>query len=840
MGNQVSIDSTPIDLVNIAKLKSIFDESKIPRKQFNFTSNIKIWSLLATKNAETIIKPVNIQHLTSFDQKLSYIILHIFTRQQLKIDASTQEKSIESKKPSKSLFKLAVSSAEYLSPRGLEHRFSINEISLFAQTAKKDSLLYDLYIWNGKDSSPLTKAVAITKGFELERYLLGEHILDQLFEMGNPKPITEYFIDDVLSLKSNSKEMNTTTVSLFMTLYQNSHLFRKLVDSSNHIKAEIPSENEDTDTTIRSLLQMPTLQSAILAFPETGINEEAPEYQASPKDTVDEDIDFNDAEQDKLFREIFLASEQIPETDYYNPPDSIELSLDTPRHVPQVPNIPPLVIVPPTKPTTTRKRTSEDVGFDESEESRRKSPRSIGSRGSFDSANSSIDRSSLSEIDRISTNRTSKTSTTMSTHRRLSLKNFEKLRKSPHTNSSRNSSTREIERFLPTRPMSGPELVVYYRKICSQIRKYLYLGSDIVARSKEQLQSNGITHIVNAANIVCRDYFPESFKYCSFSLYDSGSQSIIGLFFTVINFVEEARQQGGRTFIHCFEGVSRSSACCIAYLMWKEKLTFNAALEDVKEKRAVCSPNAGFIVQLLQWENIILQTRPETYMYRISPLNDRYHEHKQVAPQLCASRTLDSRTCFIVHHSDGQVYIWIGSKASQNIIDEANKFAVLLKTYLENVKDNIEVIKEGEVNEKFMDAVSCVPEKNTSATPYPDLALFEKKAETPVVEKKPEIEIQEEQESKLLKGKLYAFPEWDDYGTFDSDDLDDNKILVLKPDHEKFIFVWIGESIKGADEEFGRMKGKLFLEMNGLPNNTEIRVVFGGEEPDEFLDYFDG
>ena len=72
---------------------------------------------------------------------------------------------------------------------------------------------------------------------------------------------------------------------------------------------------------------------------------------------------------------------------------------------------------------------------------------------------------------------------------------------------------------------NGNEQVAYYRKICSEVRKDLFLGSDFIARSKEILQKNGITHIVNAARVACGNYFPNDFKYYTLNLYDSPSQS---------------------------------------------------------------------------------------------------------------------------------------------------------------------------------------------------------------------------------------------------------------------------------------------------------------------------
>lgn len=223
MGSQISVDSSPIEISKIGHIKSQFDQKNTERH--TFSSNIKGWCVFSNKN-ETKIKSIDFSNFIGFDKKQCYIILHIFHS---KFQKEKQQKVDENITKGKSLFKLAISTTETLSPRGLEHHFSVNDLMLF-ETQQKSSLLYDLYLWHGKESSPITKATAITKSFEIERYLLGFGVLEQLFEMGNPVPITKYFDDDIIPLKAKAKP-NNLSVSVYMSLYQRSHLFRTLVDS---------------------------------------------------------------------------------------------------------------------------------------------------------------------------------------------------------------------------------------------------------------------------------------------------------------------------------------------------------------------------------------------------------------------------------------------------------------------------------------------------------------------------------------------------------------------------------------------------------------------------------
>ena len=45
-------------------------------------------------------------------------------------------------------------------------------------------------------------------------------------------------------------------------------------------------------------------------------------------------------------------------------------------------------------------------------------------------------------------------------------------------------------------------------------------------------------------------------------------------------------------------GVSRSASIVIAYLLWKERKSYNETYFYVKNKRRYIGPNIGFIMQL--------------------------------------------------------------------------------------------------------------------------------------------------------------------------------------------------------------------------------------------------
>lgn len=62
---------------------------------------------------------------------------------------------------------------------------------------------------------------------------------------------------------------------------------------------------------------------------------------------------------------------------------------------------------------------------------------------------------------------------------------------------------------------------------------------------------------------------------------------------SVITFIEEALEKGGGVLVYCTDGISRSAAVVIAYLMYSKRKTYSDAYSFVKLKRSVAKPNFG-------------------------------------------------------------------------------------------------------------------------------------------------------------------------------------------------------------------------------------------------------
>jgi len=225
-----------------------------------------------------------------------------------------------------------------------------------------------------------------------------------------------------------------------------------------------------------------------------------------------------------------------------------------------------------------------------------------------------------------------------------------------------------------------------YRGVLSKIDDQLYLTGEGGAQDLAALQEACVARVLNVADAVCHEYHPGQFKYLSIDLQDNGAkEDLRPLFLPTIDFIEK-----GRTVLHCQQGVSRSATFVIAYIMWKNNLTFRHALDYVMKRRPVISPNGGFMGQLLLWEVVLqnsreaLKSAPPRLLRMMSHVGSR-HEVLMVAKDVAnvCRASLDSRTCFLLHNpATRTVYMWIGSNCAPPLLAGAANVCEMMKKYL--------------------------------------------------------------------------------------------------------------------------------------------------------------
>jgi hypothetical protein len=77
-----------------------------------------------------------------------------------------------------------------------------------------------------------------------------------------------------------------------------------------------------------------------------------------------------------------------------------------------------------------------------------------------------------------------------------------------------------------------------------------------------------------------------------------------------VEFVDGERRAGRTVYVHCWAGISRSGMVVVAYLMFKHDWTRDQALEFVRSKRPMTSPNPAFMELLLEWERSLKGSSP--------------------------------------------------------------------------------------------------------------------------------------------------------------------------------------------------------------------------------------
>uniref|UniRef100_A0A5B6YIJ8 Uncharacterized protein n=1 Tax=Davidia involucrata TaxID=16924 RepID=A0A5B6YIJ8_DAVIN len=251
--------------------------------------------------------------------------------------------------------------------------------------------------------------------------------------------------------------------------------------------------------------------------------------------------------------------------------------------------------------------------------------------------------------------------------------------------------------------------LAFFDKECSRIADHVYLGSDAVAKNREILRQNGITHVLNCVGFVSPEYFKSDLVYKTLWLQDTPSEDITSILYDVFDYFEDVREQGGRVFVHCCQGVSRSTSLVIAYLMWREGQSFEDAFQFVKAARGVTNPNMGFACQLLQCQKRVhaVPASPNSVlrMYRMAPHSP--YDPLHLVPKMVnhpGAQGLDSRGAFVVHVPSA-IFVWIGKNCMPVMSDTASGAASQVIRY-ERAQGPVVTIKEGEELCEFWDALA--------------------------------------------------------------------------------------------------------------------------------------
>eukprot|EP01102_Stenamoeba_stenopodia_P003797 TRINITY_DN13931_c0_g1_i1.p1 TRINITY_DN13931_c0_g1~~TRINITY_DN13931_c0_g1_i1.p1 ORF type:complete len:636 (+),score=100.00 TRINITY_DN13931_c0_g1_i1:162-2069(+) len=589
----------------------------------SFRSCLHLWRIYSDKDDDTRIRdaPLRVTSLQKFDSKSCYIVLRVENIQTN--ENKTANPTTTSTVNNNVLSALISSSKEVLTPKGLSLPFGFASFEPLASSSAKQKgvLRHVLYLWNGKDSTDLTRAVALGKSLAIDR-LLGteEKALRLLFSDSQKVAFTEIF---------SSSDLAKAALDWNHLLFHLETMALPTFDAPQTEKIILPAVNKI------SPIPSPHSCNGELVKPRS--------------------------------EEIVRSVPKIP-------------PLTVPQKAPTVAAMAiPLLKVPerndPDQPTRPPSHTFNSFG---------KGP--------------AIPKLAVPGLP--------------------SLPSKDQPAPAPEVKAPIIHPSGYKEDMGVSEKQRKEAKLAFFDKICSKITSDIFLGSQTIAMDKNILKENGVTHILNCAGAVCSNYHPEDFTYKTLYLGDGNQEDIGCMFYDVIDFIENAHQNQGKVFIHCQQGVSRSSAMTICYLMWKNGTIYNDTHKMVKELRGVSNPNTGFMWQLTAWEKRLKGlegTNPR--LYRILP-------HCKQAPDFIVMKqfpeakasVLDPRNCFLLHARD-RLIIWVGSECPAVLIEAAKKWATRLQKY-EKAPETIEQVNQGSEPPTFWQYLGGAPTSEITYTKH--------------------------------------------------------------------------------------------------------------------------
>lgn len=142
----------------------------------------------------------------------------------------------------------------------------------------------------------------------------------------------------------------------------------------------------------------------------------------------------------------------------------------------------------------------------------------------------------------------------------------------------------------------------------SRIFDDVFLGSEWNASNLEELERNGIGHILNVTREI-DNFFPDQFDYLNIRVYDDEATELLKHWDRTYKYIQQALDEGSKVLVHCKMGVSRSASVVVAYAMKAQHWDLKQALRHVKERRACVQPNSSFMQQLEIYAGILDASR---------------------------------------------------------------------------------------------------------------------------------------------------------------------------------------------------------------------------------------
>jgi protein-tyrosine phosphatase len=617
MGNNLNVDLKISQIDEIINFPSEDMDSLIKEKEDSAGfQNLKVWKFYENENeqiqSEAILLPVIWENKFLLNSTQAYIILLI--------DKGNSDSTEVTGFPTS--FWGLVESSSNMTPRGLKYAFStsndksetLESFMLSKRDFKNSDFKFVLFIWNGKNCGSLIKSTVLMKAFDLDKKLsnptilpylyYGYYIEKNIFNKGGVVKLNEvisntieHMADDIIQTPNSESLFNyQETVYLLQWLYpidekksskriSNKEHKRVLFNKFNNNFLSGPNKKKYLDcfTYIgqkqkKSIYEKEEISSRNLDKTDhannheeiNSGNEECEELEESNEEYVEDDESLDDINLNEV--------EKLNETKFTLKKINIEgIKTNNQTNNSNIKTINDEIKVPKINlkfqhkilnPTERSKQLSE-------EEER------------LDSLGSNTIRKAS---DMILKNDIKGFTLDLNKKNRIAAKSDIDEKNGEEEEGIYDKHTETHRKDLINDFFSKNMTVI--------IDDFLYLSSYKVAKNKEVVYENKITHIINAAADICQNHFESDIEYLSFNLKDHSIENIECLFYECINYIESVRSNGGRILVHCIQGISRSVSIVVAYLIYKNKMNYDQAFKFVESKRSIASPNLGFGIQL--------------------------------------------------------------------------------------------------------------------------------------------------------------------------------------------------------------------------------------------------
>lgn len=135
-----------------------------------------------------------------------------------------------------------------------------------------------------------------------------------------------------------------------------------------------------------------------------------------------------------------------------------------------------------------------------------------------------------------------------------------------------------------------------------RVAEGIWIGSQFALQGRQSLQKEGITHVLSIMPPPINDKWVDGFTHKLIDADDEEDQDILQYVDEAIAFIALATANGS-VLVHCVAGISRSPTVVAAFLMKRDHLSRDAALEVIRRGRTVANPNPGFLEQLQVFED---------------------------------------------------------------------------------------------------------------------------------------------------------------------------------------------------------------------------------------------